>query len=77
MNLLRGIYFHLTNICKKMVKVESNTMVTPILHIHYLNLKKHWNQDSNLQKKKSAASFKCILDKELAKMAASKIDICI
>lgn len=52
-------------------------MITPIMHIHNLNLKKQPNQNDDLPKKKSAASFKHILDKELAKVADSKIDIYI
>jgi hypothetical protein len=60
-----------------MEKVESSTMITPILHIHYLYLKKQPNQNDNLPKKKSAASFEHILEKELAKIVDSKIDIYI
>jgi hypothetical protein len=77
MNLLKGIFFHLLNICKKMEKVELRTMITPIMHIHYLNLKKQPNQNDDLPKKKSAASFKHILDKELAKRVESTIDLYI
>ncbi len=75
MNLLKGIFSHMLNICKKMGKVELRAMIAPIMHIHYLNLKKQPNQNDDLPKKKSAASFKHILDKELAKRVKATIDI--
>jgi len=52
-------------------------MITPILHICNLNLKKQPNQNENLPKKKSVDSFKNILDKEIGKIANLKIDIYI